>query len=107
MTRRLLVAFGVLLTFAVPTYAQNGSISGTVVDESGAVVPGATVTMTGPIVRQTTSGPGGEYRFANLPGGTYQINVVLSGFAPATRDNVVVGNAEVTVPAVTLALAGI
>lgn len=107
MTRRLAAALGLLIVLAVPVYAQTGSISGSVVDDSGAVVPGATVTLAGPRSQTTTSGPAGAYRFVTLPAGTYQISVLLSGFAPATRDNVVVASGEVTVPSMTLALAGI
>ena len=107
MTRRLAVALGVWLALVVPAYAQTGSVSGRVMDESGAFVPGATVTLSGPRSQTTTSGPAGEYRFANLPAGTYQISVLLSGFAPVTRENIVVGNGDVTVPSITLALAGI
>ena len=107
MTRRLAVALGVWLALVVPAYAQTGSVSGSVMDESGAFVPGATVTLSGPRSQTTTSGPAGEYRFANLPAGTYQISVLLSGFAPVTRENIVVGNGDVTVPSITLALAGI
>jgi len=107
MTCRLVAVLGLLLILAGPVSAQTGSVSGTVVDESGALVPGATVTLTGPRSQTTTSGPAGEYRFANLPAGTYQIGVLLAGFAPGNRDNIAVGNSEVTVPSITLALAGI
>lgn len=107
MARRLVAALGVFLFLVVPAYAQTGSVAGSVVDESGGVVPGATVTLTGPRSQTTTSGPAGEYRFVNLPAGTYQIGVLLSGFAPATRGNIMVASGEVTVPSITLALAGI
>jgi outer membrane receptor protein involved in Fe transport len=107
-TRPLPVALGVFLTLGVPVSAQNGSVYGTIADESAAVLPGAIVTLTGPGVRHTvTSGPAGEYRFANLAAGSYQITATLSGFAPGTRDNIVVSNGEVAVPSVVLALAGI
>ena len=108
MTRRLPGILGVWLILVVPAYAQTGSIAGNVVDQSGAMVPGAGVTLTGPSARQaTTTGTAGDYRFSNLAPGTYQISIVLSGFAPATRDNIVVSNGEVTVPSLTLSLAGI
>ena len=68
---RLVAALGVILLLAVPAHAQTGTVSGTVVDQSGAVVPGATVVLVGGGGRQTTvTGPQGEYSFGNLPGGT-------------------------------------
>jgi outer membrane receptor protein involved in Fe transport len=104
---RILFVFALFLVLSAPVYAQTGIISGSVTDESGGVVPGAAVTLTGPRSQTTTTGPTGEYRFANLPAGTYQISVLLSGFAPATRDNILVSSGEVTVPSITLVLAGI
>lgn len=103
----LLLAVGLVLAVAIPSQAQTGTVSGTVTDESGAAVAGATVTLTGPNVREaTTSGSAGEYRFDKLAAGTYQISVSLLGFAPGSRDGVVVGNGEVSVPAITVAVAG-
>jgi iron complex outermembrane receptor protein len=91
-----------------PAYAQTGSVSGTVVDESGGVVPGATVTLTGQGRREIAiSGSAGEYRFANLAPGTYQLAVSLSGFAPITREGIAVTAGDTAVPAITLALAGL
>lgn len=111
MRRRLLLAVGLALVWlatAGPAWAQTGSVSGTVVDETGAVLPGATVTLTRPDTRQMhISGAGGEYRFENLRAGTYQLSVMLPAFSEATRENIVVGNAAVTVPAIELSLAGV
>src|SRR5438093_4491082 len=104
----LLLGIGLFFGLAGPLLAQpGGAASGTVVDGSGAVVPGATVTLTGPAGRQVTaSGPAGEYQFRSLAAGAYQVSVSLAGFATATRD-IVVGGIDVTVPPITLALAGI
>ena len=108
MAARLLVALGVLLALTMPLGAQTGSVSGTVSDESGAVVPGASVMLTGPDKRETRfSGAVGEYRFENLAPGTYQISVMLSGFSPKTLEGIVVGDVEVKVPAIALGVAGI
>jgi hypothetical protein len=102
-----LASLGLVLVLAPAVHAQTGSVAGTVVDESGGVVPGASVTLTGPNVRATTySDGGGAYRFGGLAAGTYAVDVTLSGFAPARRDAVVVGETAVTVPAIALALAG-
>ena len=101
---RSLYALALLLALAAPVAAQTASVSGTITDQSGGAVPGATVTLTGPGgTASTTSGPRGEYSFANLANGTYRIAVTLSGFAPNTRD-VVVSGANVEVPVISLAL---
>jgi outer membrane receptor for ferrienterochelin and colicins len=97
--------FVAIVLFAARAMAQTSIVSGTVVDESGAAVPGATVTLSAPSVREvTTTGPTGDYRFANIAPGTYQISVLVVGFAPANRDNVTVGSDGTTVPPITLAL---
>src|SRR3954468_993619 len=73
-----------LLLFAAPALAQyRASIQGTVVDPSGAVVPGATVTAvdaaTGKTSSTTTS-PEGFYRIAGLPPGTYKVTIEAATF---------------------------
>lgn len=79
-----------------------GNIYGRVTDESGGVLPGVTVTLTGVGAPQTTtSGSQGEFRFLNLSPGSYMVKTELSGFATIERSNVSVGvgmNTEITVP---------
>ena len=60
-----------------------GGITGTVTDESGAVIPGATVTAVGDqtkLTRAIQSSDTGAYLFTNLPIGTYTITVTHTGF---------------------------
>jgi len=59
-----------------------GSIVGIVQDNTGAVVPGVTVTLTDAKgdERSATTDEKGEYRFTGLPPGAYTINLVLQGF---------------------------
>src|SRR5438874_2282822 len=105
---RLLLALGIGLALATPAQAQTASVSGTVVDQSGAVIPGATVVLAGPGTHTpTTSGARGEYSFRNVSPGTYQITATLVGFSPATRDNVDVAASNVEVPPLALAVASI
>jgi protocatechuate 3,4-dioxygenase beta subunit len=82
---RLAALFAFALSSAVPAAAQTASISGTVVDQTGAGVPGATVLLTGATNAVTTSGSGGQYIFRNVAPGTYSIEVRLVGFSPVVR----------------------
>ncbi len=80
--RTLLVGiFSLLIT--VSAFAQNVSVTGTVVDETKSVLPGATVTATDlDAGRQFTAvtDAKGEYRLLNVPAGAYKIQAELSGF---------------------------
>jgi outer membrane receptor protein involved in Fe transport len=73
-------------------FAQNAQVTGTLVDQSGGVLPGVTVTArnqeTG-LVRTTISEGNGEYRLAALPPGTYTVTAELQGFNVATRTDLV------------------
>jgi outer membrane receptor protein involved in Fe transport len=104
MARFLSILF-VVCALAAPAHAQSATVSGTVADESGAVVPGATVTLAGGSTRRSTvSGAQGEYSFSNVLPGTYQVTVTLVGFATATRNDVIVSSGNVEVPRITMAL---
>jgi hypothetical protein len=70
---------------------QGGTISGTVKDEQGGVLPGVTVTAQGVDATQTfITEASGEYRFLNLAPGPYKITAALQGFTTMVRDNVIV-----------------
>ncbi|MDP3718618.1 MAG: carboxypeptidase-like regulatory domain-containing protein, partial [Acidobacteriota bacterium] len=78
---------------AVPTSAQDfrGRINGTVTDNTGAILPGVTVTATSPSMIQPqvqVTGGDGSFRFLALPPGTYEINFELAGFQNVKRDGV-------------------
>ena len=71
--------------------AVKGTLLGTVTDGSGAVVPGAGITITEVntgISRSTETNASGYYVFANLETGTYRVAVELPGFRKAVRDGV-------------------
>ncbi len=70
---------------------QTGEIFGRVSDASGAVLPGAAVTLTGPALIQpqaTTSAASGSYRFPNLAIGVYTVTFELTGFKRVIRPEV-------------------
>src|SRR6201993_2728023 len=69
--------------------AGSSSISGTVIDTSGAVVPDATVTVRNPVsgfTRTTTTDTAGEFRIANVPFNPYHVTVSAPGFAEHAED---------------------
>jgi hypothetical protein len=71
---RLLVRFAIVVFFSSNLFAQNAALSGMVTDESGAIVPGAKITVTGAgAPRETLVGNDGMYSFANLAPGTYTV----------------------------------
>lgn len=81
------------LVLSLPIFAQvtSGNITGTIYDQTGATIPGATIvahnTATG-IETNTTSTSAGDYRLENLPIGTYTITVTAPGFSKAETKNV-------------------
>ena len=92
-----------LLAMAAPTFAQEfrGRINGVVTDNTGAVLPGVTVTASSPALIQpqvqVTSGDGG-FRFLALPPGVYSIDFELTGFNSVKRQDVrVIINQTLTV----------
>jgi hypothetical protein len=67
---------------------DRSGIEGKVVDQSGGVLPGVTVTLSSPVLpggRTTVTDDNGHYRFAALPAGTYEVAFELAGFAPVKR----------------------
>src|SRR3954462_695152 len=62
----------------------KGNINGIVVDSTGAVVPGASITLTGPIGTKTVqTGEQGQFAFPLLSPGTYSVKVERQGFRMA------------------------
>jgi len=103
--KRFVFVFAALLLLAPPLYAQS-TVSGTVVDESGGVVPGATVDLTDSRSRMsTTSGGRGDYSFSNVAPGTYEVTVSLVGFSQAAQ-SVTVAGGDTMVPAIKLGVSG-
>lgn len=96
----LLVAFTIALLLGAPANAQlagKGAVSGTVVDMTGAAIPGATVTATSNatgISTTTTSTSRGDYSISTLDPGVYTVVVKANGFETLTQKNVEVNALE-------------
>jgi hypothetical protein len=92
-----------LAVLAAPALAQDfrGRINGTVSDNTGAVLPGVTVTASSPALIQPQvqiTGADGGYRFLALPPGVYELTYELSGFQGVKREGIrVVINQTLTV----------
>ncbi len=103
----------VLLLGTTSTSAQvldRGEITGTVLDETGAALPGVTVTVTHletGLTRVVVTNESGRYRAPLLPVGSYRIEAALAGFATLTREGVVVTVGSAPVIPLTLPLASV
>jgi hypothetical protein len=88
--------FALLMVFAVaaslPAWSQTtASLTGTVSDPTGAVVPGAEVALSNPatgFTRTATTGANGSFVFTQLRPGTYRVEVTAQGFKTAVREQV-------------------
>ena len=106
MLRRAGLASIVFTSLAlVPSAASaQASLTGTVRDVSGGVLPGVTVEITSPAliekVRSNVTDGTGQYRFENLRPGPYVMTFTLAGFATVRREGVeLTGTATSTVNA--------
>jgi len=99
------------LSFSLNILAQSGTsttVTGTVVDPSGAVVPGANVEIQNPVSglhRTETSDGSGKFTFPNLAFNPYHLTVSLHGFQSYTQDLEVRSTVPVSVT-VTLQVSG-
>ncbi|HLJ51179.1 MAG TPA: TonB-dependent receptor [Bryobacteraceae bacterium] len=96
---RFALLFLLLATFAVNLFGQAGTsftLQGTLLDESGAVIPGGTVTVKNTslgLTRTAQSDSQGHYLVAALPpAGQYEISVQAKGFAPQTSRGLTFGS---------------
>jgi hypothetical protein len=84
-------AIAMMPAHAYAQAAASSTIHGIASDESGAAVPGVTVTLTSPQLqtkeRVTVTEGDGTYRFTDLPAGTYRLAFTLAGFRTFVRDD--------------------
>jgi Carboxypeptidase regulatory-like domain len=95
---RALTAAAIVLAFGLaPAAAQTGQMFGELVgkvtDDQGGVLPGVTVTLSGPAAMGSptaVSNEQGRYRFPAVNSGTYTLKFELAGFSPMVREGIVV-----------------
>src|ERR1700681_1922198 len=90
----LLLSLALIPNFAVVGLADTGgSISGTVTDQTGGVVPDTTVTalnLDTTVQQSTKTNSNGAYTLTNLPVGRYEIEIIRDGFKPYKRTGLVI-----------------
>ncbi len=89
----VILALALLCSAYTAGYGQNltGQLSGTVTDQSGAVVPNANITLKNQLsgdTRRTVSNSDGVFAFASVPTGEYTITIESQGFAKWERAGV-------------------
>jgi Carboxypeptidase regulatory-like domain len=90
----LCLCFANSLAVAQTVSATTGAINGRVTDNTGAVLPGVTVTITSESLmgnRTAVTNPEGQYRFPAVPPGDYSLSYDLAGFGTVKREGIRVG----------------
>ncbi|CAN5515208.1 hypothetical protein BH20ACI3_BH20ACI3_08920 [soil metagenome] len=95
MKTKALVVIAMVFGLALIAQAQTsrGTVSGTVADQAGAVISGATVTLTNTettLSRTAVTNDAGFYRFDAVDLGTYSVSIASSGFGTVTKTGVTV-----------------
>src|SRR5438094_5862556 len=98
MRKLQLIVWLFVFTHAASAQTDRGTITGTVSDATGAVIPGATIeaknVATG-AVYQAGSSETGNYTLAQLPAGTYEVSAALPGFKRFRRTGIAIQVAKV------------
>ena len=93
MATRLLTVIALVVGLTTSAFAQSdrGTITGTVVDPDGAVVPGASVVAENPengARYETVTTQTGNYTLVQVPVGTYHLNIELAGFGRFRQEGI-------------------
>ncbi|MGA3212262.1 MAG: carboxypeptidase-like regulatory domain-containing protein [Terriglobales bacterium] len=107
------LAIGVLTPVQVPQNQERGSITGIVIDPTGAAVAGARVALIRDdhsadqqaVLGQTATGEDGHFVLSSSMPGPFQLSITASGFAPQTLSGVLPPGGVVSVPQITLEIA--
>jgi len=85
---KLFLRLALSLLFAAPSLAQNATLQGVITDDSGAVVPGARVTLTGTAgkTQDARSSANGSYSFTGLAPGACTVQASAPDLAAGTKN---------------------
>ncbi|MGB7621528.1 MAG: carboxypeptidase regulatory-like domain-containing protein [Terriglobia bacterium] len=107
MIRKIMFLLTATLMLSAPTLslraqaaASSADLTGTVLDSSKAVIPGATVTATNTatqLMRSAVCNPSGEYRLSLLPPGSYDVKAEAAGFTTGVKKGIVLTVGQVAV----------
>jgi outer membrane receptor protein involved in Fe transport len=107
----IFAAFSLFVTATMAQTSTTGNVEGIVSDANGAVVPNASVTLSGPnliTTKTTNTNSDGQYRFQQVPPGRYTIEVgATGGFAATKSENVEVNLSKTTTVNFTVSAAGV
>src|SRR5687767_4912427 len=97
--RRVLALSILSLAFSGPAFAQaTGTVSGRIVDQTGAALPGVTIDLTsGKIERTSITDAGGKYHIESAPAGPAELTLRLLNFAVQRRKVTVVPGSDTAV----------
>ncbi len=96
----LVLSVCLLLLAPIVVAQTTGTIDGTVTDQNGGALPGATVEITSPNLQGTrtaTTGNDGRFRFVSVPPGQYKVTANLSGMGTAAKNATVQLDSTATV----------
>src|SRR5215203_1646602 len=106
---KYLLVFAVLL-LPSSVFAQ-ASLTGTVRDASGGVLPGVTVEATSPAliekVRTAVTDDTGQYRIVDLRPGTYRVTYSLPGFTTVVREGIQLGGTQIVTIPIQMSVGGV
>src|SRR6516225_4364421 len=91
--RILLAILCAVSMFSAVGFGQDiltkGAVSGRILDATGAVIPGATITVSGPTgVRATTTNNSGDFDVSNLVPGQYSVKAEKQGFKTVATEGI-------------------
>src|SRR5215510_6773335 len=95
--RRIGIALLILASVCQAQTTGTATLVGTITDNTGAVVPGATIDVVNietQFVHKGATGPEGNYYIPNLNPGTYRLTIEASGFKRHVRDGIILRTSE-------------